>query len=241
MKKKVVVLSAVLFFALSVISAFAGTGSYKGFPQVKLIVNDREITGEVPAINMDGNTLVPLRVVAESLGASVAWDAEAQTAIIRNTEPDTDGSEHKTPDQLQQFLNQFFISLQETKNLHERIKLIYDIQEVDPTFNRINDELKKIEDQTIPHEYVKIDALSAKLSSIVNESNKDSQVLVSANDQLIHYSDAIDIYKKALKEYEQYREDHESDDLRNFLLFLQDGYTLIANAESFLLEQLSSN
>jgi hypothetical protein len=56
--------------------------SYKGFPVVHLSVNGVNIETDVPAIVFYGRTLVPARVVAESLGYSVSWDLAAHTARI---------------------------------------------------------------------------------------------------------------------------------------------------------------
>lgn len=42
---------------------------------IKLIVNGQEIQCDVPPQNINGRVLVPARFVAESLGASVTWDA----------------------------------------------------------------------------------------------------------------------------------------------------------------------
>lgn len=46
------------------------------------LINDRETTLEVPATIIDGRTLVPVRFIAESLGADVSWDENTRTAIV---------------------------------------------------------------------------------------------------------------------------------------------------------------
>ncbi|NSW84395.1 MAG: hypothetical protein HPY90_14235 [Syntrophothermus sp.] len=58
---------------------------------------------DVPAMIVNGRTLVPLRFISESLGESVAWDGETQTAIIFSLPvvseeeiPDPDASVPKT-------------------------------------------------------------------------------------------------------------------------------------------------
>jgi hypothetical protein len=60
-------------------------GSYNGFPKAKVYVNDSEVTfkdGEVPAIVIDGITVLPIRKVAEKLQAIVQWDKDTMTAKI---------------------------------------------------------------------------------------------------------------------------------------------------------------
>jgi len=57
-------------------------GTFDGFPVVKLVVNGKEVEGDVPALNVKGRTLIPLRLVAETLGAEVGWDAATYTARV---------------------------------------------------------------------------------------------------------------------------------------------------------------
>lgn len=53
-------------------------------PTVKLIVNGVDIThkSEVPPQIINGRTLVPVRALAESLGAEVTWDNNTQTVVV---------------------------------------------------------------------------------------------------------------------------------------------------------------
>lgn len=64
--------------------AVAGSrwGNYDGYSIVRLLVNGTEVSGDVPAINLHGRTMVPVRLVAEALGAQVDWDEANYTAII---------------------------------------------------------------------------------------------------------------------------------------------------------------
>jgi hypothetical protein len=49
-----------------------------------LVKNGAEINLDVPAKTIGGRTLVPIRVVAESFGATVEWDPTTRTVIISN-------------------------------------------------------------------------------------------------------------------------------------------------------------
>ena len=51
-------------------------------------INDRDIPLEVPAQNIDGRTLLPIRAVLESIGLNVDWCQETSTVIV-TTPPDT--------------------------------------------------------------------------------------------------------------------------------------------------------
>lgn len=46
------------------------------------IVNDKEISLAVPAKLINGNTMVPLRFVSESLGTEIKWDGKSRTITI---------------------------------------------------------------------------------------------------------------------------------------------------------------
>lgn len=63
-----VVLTVSLVIALLVSVSLASSQN------IKLFVNGKEIVTDVPPRIVDGRTLVPVRVVAEELGAKVEWD-----------------------------------------------------------------------------------------------------------------------------------------------------------------------
>lgn len=54
---------------------------------IKLIINGQEIQCDVPPQNINGRVLVPARFVAESLGASVTWDAANNAVVITSVTP----------------------------------------------------------------------------------------------------------------------------------------------------------
>lgn len=54
---------------------------------IKLVVNGQEIQCDVPPQNINGRVLVPARFVAESLGASVTWDAANNAVVITSVTP----------------------------------------------------------------------------------------------------------------------------------------------------------
>lgn len=76
MKKKWLVVIGVV---LSV-SIFA-TGAFAANP-IKLIVNGQEIKPDVPPQLINNRTMVPIRWVAEALGADVEWDEESGNVLI---------------------------------------------------------------------------------------------------------------------------------------------------------------
>ncbi|MFZ5898414.1 MAG: stalk domain-containing protein [Bacillota bacterium] len=90
-------ISAVVGAALFVGGAAFGSASgfYNGFPTLKVLVDGKEVSSDVPAIVMDGRALVPLRVVAENLDADVVYNPESKTVTVTRKiekQPDTSSS-----------------------------------------------------------------------------------------------------------------------------------------------------
>jgi len=77
----IIVIAAVLVVAGTALAAGV-YGTYKGYNIVKVKVDGREVVSDVPAVNLDGRTMVPLRFVSEALGATVTWDQATYTASI---------------------------------------------------------------------------------------------------------------------------------------------------------------
>ncbi|MBX5464322.1 MAG: copper amine oxidase N-terminal domain-containing protein [Clostridia bacterium] len=58
------------------------SATYRGFPVAQVKVNGQTVTSDVPAIVVDGRTMVPLRFVVQALGGQVDWDQATRTASI---------------------------------------------------------------------------------------------------------------------------------------------------------------
>lgn len=78
----------VLVFCLALVSLFSVAGFaslhglFEGYSIVKVVVDGQEVTGDTPAINFNGRTMVPVRFVSEALGTNVEWDAANETVVI---------------------------------------------------------------------------------------------------------------------------------------------------------------
>ncbi|GAB7387759.1 hypothetical protein BSNK01_15960 [Bacillaceae bacterium] len=57
-------------------------GSALADPPIKLVVDGEKVESDVPAQILNGRMLVPLRTVAESLGATVRWDEKTRSVEI---------------------------------------------------------------------------------------------------------------------------------------------------------------
>lgn len=73
MKKWVVILAVCLVFV---------TGTAWAYNSITIVVNGKTVASDVSPFIKDGRTMVPLRVVSESLGADVEWDSDTQTVNI---------------------------------------------------------------------------------------------------------------------------------------------------------------
>lgn len=71
-------------FLSGTVFANAVNGLYHGKPIVNLIVEGEKVNSKVPAFIMDGTTMVPIRVITETLGMEVGWEQDAYTANIVN-------------------------------------------------------------------------------------------------------------------------------------------------------------
>lgn len=56
---------------------------YEGYPVIHIKVEDEDVVGDVPAILLNGRTMVPIRVVSEAFGANVEWDSVRYTVLIK--------------------------------------------------------------------------------------------------------------------------------------------------------------
>jgi hypothetical protein len=55
---------------------------YEGYQIIHIKVEDEDVIGDVPAILLNGRTMVPIRVVSEALGANVEWDPVHYAVLV---------------------------------------------------------------------------------------------------------------------------------------------------------------
>lgn len=76
-------LSLLLFGAFSTIASGSSiNGEYEGHSIVNVVVKGQKVNSEVPAINYNGVTLIPLRAASEALGATVYWEPTTYSAYL---------------------------------------------------------------------------------------------------------------------------------------------------------------
>ena len=69
--------------ALWLIPGWASPALANQTQPVNLVIGGQAVVPEVPPVISSGRTLVPVRVIAEELGATVDWDQKTRTAVIR--------------------------------------------------------------------------------------------------------------------------------------------------------------
>ncbi|MCD5413752.1 MAG: copper amine oxidase N-terminal domain-containing protein, partial [Clostridiales bacterium] len=89
MKKKALLICLLVFVLAS--SVFAAQnfesihGMFSGYRIVRIIVDGREIKGDVPGIIVEGRTMVPVRFIVDALGGQIEWDESTFTVNIETT------------------------------------------------------------------------------------------------------------------------------------------------------------
>lgn len=82
MKKVIIALLTIALLSTGVVYAASINGNFKGYPIVNVNLNGAKVTSDVPAVVLDGRTLLPTRAIAEALNCVVLWDAPTMTANI---------------------------------------------------------------------------------------------------------------------------------------------------------------
>lgn len=68
-----------------------------GSGQLRVVVDGREIQGDTPPQLINNRTMVPVRFIAEALGAQVGWDGENRRVVITGSMSGTTGNPPVTP------------------------------------------------------------------------------------------------------------------------------------------------
>ncbi len=211
MKIRYSIASALIFALFFQITASAATKTYNQYPVVQLRVNDKEIVHSVPAINMDGTTLVPIRVVSESLGAKVSWDSATGTASI--------SSPQSEPHPAQDYIVELEDLIEELEVLREEIRIARDIYEV----RALNGFMKAIQME-------KGKALSQKAldlqSKLFQHGDKltDPKLSASFLTLMNALTSAIKLYQDSVDLYVRYMEDGQRQYLEFYVTVFASAY-----------------
>lgn len=84
--KKLAAILAVLILGCG----FAFADTYQGYKIIPISVDGQPYEGSVPAVLLNGTTMVPVRFVSEQLGASVVWNPATASVTITKKQPETE-------------------------------------------------------------------------------------------------------------------------------------------------------
>ena len=75
---------ALIIASAMAVSSFAvsAAAEEESYPEVKVVIDGSEIEADQPAVIVDSRTMVPIRVIAETLGIEVNWEAETKTVTF---------------------------------------------------------------------------------------------------------------------------------------------------------------
>ena len=82
MKRKIALALVLVLISSCTVYAAAVNGNFVGLPIVKVKINGETLSSDVPGVVLQGRTVLPVRAIAEGLGAIVSWDAATMTASI---------------------------------------------------------------------------------------------------------------------------------------------------------------
>lgn len=211
-KRKVALLAAGLLAAASGVAVAAGTnGEYKGHPIVNVVVNGKAVHGEVPGINMEGTTLVPLKVVSEALGAKIGWDQATSTASVTMATPSPpstppgqpeDAEERKLRQSVAELYAKIDTYIGNLPVFREKIRIAkeyYDIKKSDHYFKAMNELYWK------PFEDTYMSILTETSSAEMNKAKQKGilgadilQVLESAHSSMSYYKYAVEHFTRSV-------------------------------------------
>lgn len=213
-KRKVALLAAGLILAVSGVAAAASSvGEYKGYPIVNVVVNGIAVHGEVPGINMEGTTLVPLRVVSEALGAKVGWDQTTSTASVASAAVPPGSSPESKPDpaeerkrQLEQAVRDLYKRLDDyvahLPNVREKIRIakeFYEIKKSDQYFKMMSEHYWKTFEESytaLLNDFSSADMNEAKQKGLFKTNFMEA--LETAHNSMSYYKYAVEHYMRSL-------------------------------------------
>jgi hypothetical protein len=231
MKKLTATVCALMLLAAGIGYAESANGNYKGYPIVNVVVNGKPVFGDVPGINMDGTTLVPLRVVSESLGGQVEWDAATSTASVTLVAPQATKPPEPTPEQK---LYETFLSIyddigdyvERLTEIRERIRIakqFYDIKQNDYYLTKMNDLYwKSFEDD--------YQAIFTKIGEADQEAQRHGMSTIELMETLKKANDAYIAYKSSCQFLKMYAQQARSELLDGYVTQYSAAYDLELDA-----------
>ncbi|MDF2649698.1 MAG: Extracellular ligand-binding receptor [Paenibacillus sp.] len=197
MKKGIVMGVALLLLGSTSAAASSQLNvTYKGYPVVNLNVNSQEIKSEIPAINMDGTTLVPLRFVSEALGSKVEWNGQSSTAII------TSNMQSEVSIVIQDINSSIRDEISRFPLLIQQLQIAKEIYIYDQKTYEIN----LISNGYITELESNYKVIYNRVLDLHNKFPNETVRITELTDDLLKYNQLIKTYKDALEQLVRYTE-----------------------------------
>lgn len=222
MKKKIILLALSLMLFATGVSASSLNGDYKGYSIINLKVDNYDTSPDVPAINFEGTTMVPVRFVSESLGSDVSWRDDTQTVYIAT---------NKISIRFMKLHHRLSNSYQESmgigvnlENIYKDLILVYSLKDNKQlALNYLINVVKTLEQQST--NLSELNKKGTLLDILAEGTNINLQVY---KESLKIYENSINYYILAIKDltlyfdnYEQSKFDSFSNNSKNALSNLQ--------------------
>jgi hypothetical protein len=223
LKKRIVVLILLFSFLSAAVSAESSSGTYKGYSEVHIEINGTKVLSDIPGINLDGTTMVPLRVISEKLGAQVKWHADTSTVSILSN--DTQGSYQLDPKatvyleaiQFYTVMEQFG---QDISKLSESLRVAQEQYKAanTPTL------LYNIKELYIKHLTDKSTAYNFEVTSLLKEAQDQNVNITDMLKTLSNYNGILESYGFAVKTLKQYFAENKPELLTRFSIVSTSAY-----------------
>jgi hypothetical protein len=228
-KTALIVFLILLMLSLSVSASAQPISSYKGFPIINIILNNQSIQSDIPGINVDGTTLVPLRVISENLGAKITWDSTTSTAMITNN-PTKQVESHVFTEEskIYKTLDREINSMQ---NLIQQVQIAKDLYIIDQSTSSILN-VKKAKLVEKKNNYKE---LYNQMLDFQQKYADQTTKITGINDTLNQYNDLLQKYESAVDELDKYSQDSTDQRLlRNYYYFLDQANEQVYELQSAL-------
>lgn len=204
----------------------AQTLDFKGFRIVNVQVDEKLIDSKVPAINVDGTTMVPLRVISESLGAKVEWDERNFTVMISQKPNSNTGQTEKT----------------------DREKIIYQLHDIHELFVNLDRALRiakeyydirnnaRLIDQIQQVQIKEIRKTLNELNITLSDSKLEQEFKVQSWEVIRVFNECLHSYDRSVNQLMAYTNGNDKGKLELYIDFFSSAYTLEQTARKQIRE-----
>lgn len=186
-------------------------GTYESYPIAKLQIDGTEVETEVPAINLKGTTLVPVRVIAEHLQSKVTWNQEKQTVEISSVQQEAPVQQPTPPvrnneyNKITDLVQKLQLALTRFDHVYDGILMNYQLQVLEPYHSESTKDIRELYDNRVPKLITDLHDLLTELEQIRTSYPKD--LTLSYNDlqqAVLEFYDSVKNANYAMEYMQRY-------------------------------------